>query len=585
MADIPQSFDAPDDDFVGPPAAGGKPVASLDELKRILGASGRDLTPAAEQSASEALVSGESTIDVANRLRKTPGATTPRGMAATPAEEPGIFDDISSKFGKVVTGKADLGQAISRGISGRPGGFEPTRPGTPAAASSEPEFPAPATPPEPSVPASPEAAPDETREAVEQSSNEVSPGGTTPPATPPPAEPEAPRAPGSFRASAKATSQAGGHVPADEAASIVANVVKAPTPQSMKDLIQKLDTEGEELTTRLGQEGKTPDMVQQDLQVWRDKKDDIWDLYRENRSRLDWASGAEVFGQLLVQWMAGAHGMRTGVDMTGVKFRLQDWSKRYDHLLAESKAEIQSLEADREAETKQVEATNKEITDFRKRRQEGQEKLGEYEGRAELENAKETNQALLKDKELKQAYLMHREDLAAKYAQIAASREKTKDLTQANAYLKSQSDDARKDLDDFDAAVQRVVGAGLKPKSKDEQNAVTSGLEMIARTTNDPKVHGALRKYKEDESGFWSSWGDVQGDLVKALGPARKDLLGRKMATDDEWREVSGVSRRRDERTGSPAAGGFPRTVRKDGKVATVSNDAELQDAQSKGWN
>ena len=98
-----------------------------------------------------------------------------------------------------------------------------------------------------------------------------------------------------------------------------------------------------------------------------DYKKKIARLFKEKRdeqSKSDLMELAETLGHAMIQWGAGAYGLKHNVDMSGVKFNKKDWASRLSSRLDLIDKEIAALEKGKEgveaAEVAKVEAETAE---------------------------------------------------------------------------------------------------------------------------------------------------------------------------------------------------------------------------------
>lgn len=66
------------------------------------------------------------------------------------------------------------------------------------------------------------------------------------------------------------------------------------------------------------------------IDEYADRIKDAEYLYNQREERLNWGQTFELLGQALTQLAAGWYGMKTGYDLSGLKFNKVDWEKRLD---------------------------------------------------------------------------------------------------------------------------------------------------------------------------------------------------------------------------------------------------------------
>ena len=69
--------------------------------------------------------------------------------------------------------------------------------------------------------------------------------------------------------------------------------------------------------------------------------------YQENKNRTEWLSLAETLGHALTQLGAARQGLRSGVDMSGLKFNKNDWNNNYNRLLKELDSNLDEIRGER----------------------------------------------------------------------------------------------------------------------------------------------------------------------------------------------------------------------------------------------
>lgn len=357
-----------------------------------------------------------------------------------------------------------------------------------------------------------------------------------------------------FDRAAEDAAAKGGQVPGHAAARTAGKIAAVKTPLEFYKA----------LGAATARENKLGNLQAQDAAVWDSKRDKIWDLYKEEKGRTDWAAAAEVFGQLVVQWMAGAQGMRSGVDMTGVKFHTNDWSKAYDRLLDEARLELKDVDTRQAHDQHRVDEINKQIAEAQKQKLGVQHDIAEFGGKAELEAQKEQNQADI-----------HAANNATsiQVANIGAAARGGKDVDHATraAAAKSGFDMADKKLSEYNEAATTVNAADLLDKRAKEHDTAVRALGRLAHASGDKTLMKAIAAYKEGSTGAWNKmFGDnPMPALNAAIDRGRASLEKSREGAHTEMREASGLDRPRTAVGGSttpvPPAGST-------GKTATDKN-------------
>jgi hypothetical protein len=81
---------------------------------------------------------------------------------------------------------------------------------------------------------------------------------------------------------------------------------------------------------------------------WQQKKNDLTATFNDAKERLGWMEAVTLLSTGLARLGAGLYGMRTGVDVSGMKFDYYDWSKDYARLIDETKMKLESGQHDTE---------------------------------------------------------------------------------------------------------------------------------------------------------------------------------------------------------------------------------------------
>lgn len=99
------------------------------------------------------------------------------------------------------------------------------------------------------------------------------------------------------------------------------------------DDISALREQAEELADKLSPMNRR--MYEDKLAKLEQERKDAEQLYKDKANRTEWLEVAEKIGHAFAQLGAAAHGLATGVDLSGLKFDKTDWSKKFDRLMGE----------------------------------------------------------------------------------------------------------------------------------------------------------------------------------------------------------------------------------------------------------
>lgn len=322
----------------------------------------------------------------------------------------------------------------------------------------------------------------------------------------------------------------GGQVPGHAAARTAGKIAAVKTPLEFYKA----------LGAATARENKLGNLQAQDAAVWDSKRDKIWDLYKEEKGRTDWAAAAEVLGQLVVQWMAGAQGMRSGVDMTGAKFHTNDWSKAYDRLLEEARLELKDVDTRQAHDQHRVDEINKQIAEAQKQKLGVQHDIAEFGGKAELEAQKEQNQADIH---------AANNATAIQVANIGAASRGGKDVDHATraAAARTGFDNADKALREYNESDSLVNSSALLDKKNAEHGTAVRALGKLAHASGSKDLNAAIKAYNAGSTGAWNKLfgDDPMPKLNAAIDAGRAQLEQRRDAAYGELREASGLDRPR----------------------------------------
>lgn len=323
--------------------------------------------------------------------------------------------------------------------------------------------------------------------------------------------------PEAFDDAVEDTASKGGHVPSQEAARAASKVAAVKTPTEFYRL----------LGAAKARENKLGSMKEQDASLWEGKRDKIWELYQENKNHTDWVAAADVFGQLLVQWMAGAQGMRTGVDMSGVKFKPNDWSKSYDRLLDEARLQLKDVDTAQAHDQHRVDQLNKEIADARKATQTASENIGTFEGKAGIAAQGEQTQ-----RDVAAGHDRTSVQVANINAASREGKEAGKDPYRAAKVHLAESfwKDAEKALKDFDGSDVGVIASDMNSKDATRKAAAFTSLKHLASASGDPELLAVVKDYGKNPPSGWDNFAaklggdDPMAKLNTASAAARAKL-------------------------------------------------------------
>lgn len=232
-------------------------------------------------------------------------------------------------------------------------------------------------------------------------------------------------------------------------------------------------------------------------------------------NRNEWMQVAEKVGHALAQYGAGLQGVRTGVDMSGLKFDKVDWERRLDRIQASLNSDLNRMEnsankLDSEERLKTKEATQvpKEVFDARVKdamnayRTKLAQSEREYGADSKArENALEEKRRRERDqlefdrrKELEGMRMDGRSELADKRAAGKA---------EAGVKPDKEALKAQQQWDKDSAELQKSIYAAVEGDSKAKVKAAADVQKYAAKIGLSPEDAEALtEKLKSSKSGF-----------------------------------------------------------------------------------
>lgn len=344
-----------------------------------------------------------------------------------------------------------------------------------------------------------------------------------------------------------------------------------------KDFEAKLTTDKERLATL----GKISDKLPEDVKSTYQNKISDYErrieraerLYNEREDRLNWAQTAQLLGNALTQLAAGYYGLKTGYDMSGVKFSQVDWEKKLDRTFDQYDRDTnrfvkqkESTESDfSRAQEKQAERAQQEKKDLQSKyekedeyQQRGKQKYAEQRLEAEKFNAEQENKTLLQN--------LKNDGKAATPKSTASEDRRQRDV------LNMQEREVAK--------AEKLVGGDV-PKMKkpeDKINSLRSFLKARGISTEEAK------KLEESDDMLYTT----DKERVQRLNSKASELLGQ-MKSDLKASQEGYVNRTPPKGNDNAAPkeqstdGGKVRVRDKNGKEYKLPK-AQLKEAISKGF-
>lgn len=241
---------------------------------------------------------------------------------------------------------------------------------------------------------------------------------------------------------------------------------------------------------------KTDEKSKLDLKKINDdldrQKEEARLLLDEGLDRKEWASLASLLAQSFTQLAAAQYGLRTGQDMSGLKFSQPDWQKQMDRLIGSYDRKIKEITGKRdrnyaalkeEAEENRLSrlagVSGKIETEQERLSDEETKKAWEAKRQAERNAAARAAQAAkirlaekLYDRALRQKETETERDFLLKRDRLRDERSFEKELEKIKAKETARERlEAQKDLDQLDKIVDIRAGRGIKRDAKELLNA------------------------------------------------------------------------------------------------------------------
>lgn len=314
------------------------------------------------------------------------------------------------------------------------------------------------------------------------------------------------------------------------------------------------------------------------LEEWNNRKNELLDLYKERRSKLEWGEAAETFGHALSRLGAGLYGLRTGYNLSGLQFDATDWGKRYDQALDEYKLGLNDLEKQSTAKRETIAQLRAEYQNWRG----GLRAAQEAKGQADLTTQGQRRQA---DDTYKQmvfgAQKFNAEEankvnvnytdwqIRDTIAQLkAAGKTSPADRELLTVAAKTFGSDAQQytlQTRDYQDGLSELSAVSKMKSGKDKDAALAKAQAKLGAAMRPGELADALQK-ADGRSSFWSHgparddyadalYDELQKKGASALRPPPKytDYLrsaGVKISPSDEHPPATDLVSMRDPKTG-----------------------------------
>jgi hypothetical protein len=273
--------------------------------------------------------------------------------------------------------------------------------------------------------------------------------------------------------------------------------------------------------------------------------------YASDKETVNWARAAETIGQALTQLAAGWYGLKTGYDLSGLKFSKADWQSDLDRLLKEYDGEV-SLEYKK----RQAVESNLERAETSKQREAERERDRLTRGFEKEDEARQEYARARQGAEKFNVEQLNRADaMALRYGQSVTD---PKEKKEADRRLKDLMNQRAKDIQQLNSTLVKDVPKIQKPEDK-----ITSLRNLLkGQGVSDDK----LKQIEEGSDTFYTT----KSERVERLSSHAGELLS-KMRGDLTDLQKAYATGSRPSQEGQPAAGEKIRVKRKaDGQTGTI---------------
>lgn len=266
------------------------------------------------------------------------------------------------------------------------------------------------------------------------------------------------------------------------------------TPKDLNAAVDGLTTEEQRFEQAIGVDKNAPGGVEGQLDArekaitddWKRQKQALTDTFNAAKDRIGWSEALTLLSTGIARLGAGLYGMRTGVDVSGIKFDYYDWSKDYSRLIDEFNVKLNTAEKGAESELGQVARQRSDFRDVRDRLAAAQSERSRVEAQVGESNARMAQDANMAKTRMEFEYGELGRQIDANL-KMANGRNV---LDAAREDYKVQSADYMKRRDAYSGAIQtlqRVANGDISPSDPKEKPAIDKAYQDIGAFIDDPK--------------------------------------------------------------------------------------------------
>lgn len=270
----------------------------------------------------------------------------------------------------------------------------------------------------------------------------------------------------------------------------------------------------------LGPEPPSDEWTPADEEKFNGQIQDLKNIYREAQKRNQWSEVAERVGHALTQFFAARQGMRTGTDLSGLKFDKTDWARKQDQLLDQLKFDVGLVDDARRRRLDQVKSARDALDKWRSRKSSLEAQRAGAESSTARFNAGQRQGADQFNASIDKAY-----DMQAESLKTADAREAERKQEIAAAAAEKAKAKREKDARQVVAQISLAKSPGSM-SDKNMQKALEYYIESGLGTMEDFE-----KLVEESDTAGWTWDDDKRKSLVSKISGAA-GLSGSVSSTD-----------------------------------------------------
>ncbi|NIM44026.1 MAG: hypothetical protein GTO54_00045 [Nitrososphaeria archaeon] len=256
----------------------------------------------------------------------------------------------------------------------------------------------------------------------------------------------------------------------------------------------------------------------------------ISDAYDKGVKRTEMAEIIEIFGKALGQLAVGWYGLKHGVDMSGVKFELSDWSGRYKRLAGKLERGLDRVEKS-EKQTRADYRAREEQADKLARQKGEREERAFYTEKSDHE-AREARRVATAEGKQREARRYLANDLIEFHRNLEkdAKAAKTAKGKKSDQVLKGLQEQRRKLTEDIRVLKDATDNLSRAVEAGDQEEAARYGRE--AGMTNEQ-----IKAFKDGKPGSWG-WFEDKTVLTDYMDKKQKLYKHKLRLLNDKSKEI-----------------------------------------------